>query len=171
MKRAEHEYNSGTFWHQLPGMKRDMLTTESLANIKDIYFLRLRTILLSTLWRGMETMHHIKYQDILSGFRMSTSYTFQYDLAKFCVINSVSYDHCDPSIFTVLTCPSSKPVSCYTIADWYLMIVDVQGTAIADFVIFPPRWSVAENTFRPPYYHRNCMSEFMGLILGRYVQR
>ena len=57
----------------------------------------------------------------------------------------------DPSIFTVLTCPSLKP-----------------GVAIADFVIFPPRWSVAENTFRPPYYHRNCMSEFMGLIFGSY---
>jgi len=76
---------------------------------------------------------------------------YKYNLANFCVINSVSYDHCDPSIFTVLTCPSSKP-----------------GTAIADFVIFPPRWSVAEDTFRPPYYHRNCMSEFMGLILGKY---
>jgi len=76
---------------------------------------------------------------------------YKYDLANFCVINSVSFDHCDPSIFTVLTCPSSKP-----------------GTAIADFVIFPPRWSVSENTFRPPYYHRNCMSEFMGLILGKY---
>jgi len=76
---------------------------------------------------------------------------YKYDLANYCVINSVSFDHCDPSIFTVLTCPSSKP-----------------GTAIADFVIFPPRWSVAENTFRPPYYHRNCMSEFMGLILGKY---
>lgn len=57
----------------------------------------------------------------------------------------------DPSIFTVLTCQSEKP-----------------GTAIADFVIFPPRWSVQEHTFRPPYYHRNCMSEFMGLILGEY---
>ena len=57
----------------------------------------------------------------------------------------------DPSIFTVLTCPSVK-----------------EGTAILDFVIFPPRWSVADHTFRPPYYHRNCMSEFMGLILGNY---
>lgn len=76
---------------------------------------------------------------------------YKYDLAKFNTINTVSYDHCDPSIFTVLTCPSTKP-----------------GTAIADFVIFPPRWSVAENTFRPPYYHRNCMSEFMGLITGKY---
>ncbi|KAM7352857.1 homogentisate 1,2-dioxygenase [Cochliomyia hominivorax] len=76
---------------------------------------------------------------------------YKYDLSKFNVINSVSFDHCDPSIFTVLTCPSSR-----------------YGTAIADFVIFPPRWSVQEHTFRPPYYHRNCMSEFMGLILGRY---
>ncbi|XP_055706109.1 homogentisate 1,2-dioxygenase isoform X2 [Phlebotomus papatasi] len=76
---------------------------------------------------------------------------YKYSLADFMVINSVSFDHCDPSIFTVLTCPSSKP-----------------GTAIADFVIFPPRWSVQEHTFRPPYYHRNCMSEFMGLIFGSY---
>ncbi|XP_015607996.1 homogentisate 1,2-dioxygenase [Cephus cinctus] len=76
---------------------------------------------------------------------------YKYDLDRFMVINSVSFDHCDPSIFTVLTCPSLKP-----------------GTAIADFVIFPPRWSVQEHTFRPPYYHRNCMSEFMGLIKGRY---
>ncbi|KAH8323252.1 hypothetical protein KR067_003777, partial [Drosophila pandora] len=76
---------------------------------------------------------------------------YKYDLAKFMVINSVSFDHCDPSIFTVLTCPSLRA-----------------GTAIADFVIFPPRWSVQEHTFRPPYYHRNCMSEFMGLILGKY---
>lgn len=61
---------------------------------------------------------------------------YKYDLGKFMVINSVSFDHCDPSIFTVLTCPSLRP-----------------GTAIADFVIFPPRWSVQEHTFRPPYYH------------------
>ncbi|XP_033229389.1 homogentisate 1,2-dioxygenase isoform X2 [Belonocnema kinseyi] len=63
---------------------------------------------------------------------------YKYNLDRFMVINSVSFDHCDPSIFTVLTCPSTKP-----------------GTAIADFVIFPPRWSVQEHTFRPPYYHRN----------------
>ncbi|XP_074594386.1 homogentisate 1,2-dioxygenase [Brevipalpus obovatus] len=75
----------------------------------------------------------------------------KYDLRLFNVMNTVSFDHPDPSIFTVLTCPSTKP-----------------GVAIADFVIFPPRWSVAENTFRPPYYHRNCMSEFMGLITGNY---
>ncbi|XP_071112833.1 homogentisate 1,2-dioxygenase-like isoform X1 [Haliotis cracherodii] len=76
---------------------------------------------------------------------------YKYDLSKFMVINAVAYDHADPSIFTVLTCPSLKP-----------------GTAVADFVIFPPRWSVQEHTFRPPYYHRNCMSEFMGLIYGAY---
>ncbi|CAN8017787.1 unnamed protein product, partial [Ixodes persulcatus] len=76
---------------------------------------------------------------------------YKYDLDNFMTINTVSFDHCDPSIFTVLTCPSMKP-----------------GTAIADFVIFPPRWAVAERTFRPPYYHRNCMSEFMGLITGKY---
>nr|ALJ76675.1 homogentisate 1,2-dioxygenase [Epicauta chinensis] len=76
---------------------------------------------------------------------------YKYDLSKFMVINSVSFDHCDPSIFTVLTCQSDR-----------------KGTAIADFVIFPPRWSVQEHTFRPPYYHRNCMSEFMGLIYGEY---
>ncbi|KAH7723819.1 homogentisate 1,2-dioxygenase-like isoform X1 [Aphelenchoides avenae] len=76
---------------------------------------------------------------------------YKYDLRKFMVINTVSFDHCDPSIFTVLTAPSLKP-----------------GVAIADFVIFPPRWGVAERTFRPPYYHRNCMSEYMGLIVGSY---
>lgn len=76
---------------------------------------------------------------------------YKYDLTNFMVINSVSFDHCDPSIFTVLTCQS-----------------DIKGTAIADFVIFPPRWSVQEHTFRPPYYHRNCMAEFMGLIYGKY---
>ncbi|KAL3882991.1 hypothetical protein ACJMK2_029292 [Sinanodonta woodiana] len=76
---------------------------------------------------------------------------FKYDLRKFMAINTVTFDHPDPSIFTVLTCQSTKP-----------------GVAVADFVIFPPRWGVAEHTFRPPYYHRNCMSEFMGLITGTY---
>ncbi|KAI8870220.1 GD23768 [Ramicandelaber brevisporus] len=76
---------------------------------------------------------------------------YKYDLAKFCVVNSVSFDHLDPSIFTVLTVKSAHP-----------------GTAIADFVIFPPRWEVQNHTFRPPYFHRNCMSEFMGLIHGEY---
>jgi homogentisate 1,2-dioxygenase len=75
----------------------------------------------------------------------------KYDLARFCVINSVSFDHPDPSIFTVLTSPSDTP-----------------GTANCDFAIFPPRWMVAEHTFRPPWFHRNFMNEFMGLIRGQY---
>ncbi|WP_338243605.1 homogentisate 1,2-dioxygenase [Aurantiacibacter hainanensis] len=75
----------------------------------------------------------------------------RYDLARFNTINTVSFDHPDPSIFTVLTSPSDTP-----------------GTANCDFVIFPPRWMVAEDTFRPPWFHRNVMSEFMGLVHGVY---
>jgi homogentisate 1,2-dioxygenase len=78
-------------------------------------------------------------------------YPYKYDLARFNALNSVSFDHPDPSIFTVLTSPS-----------------DTVGTANVDFVIFPPRWMVAERTFRPPYFHRNVMSEFMGLVRGAY---
>ncbi|TGZ77849.1 homogentisate 1,2-dioxygenase [Ascodesmis nigricans] len=78
-------------------------------------------------------------------------YPMKYDLGRFNTIGTISYDHPDPSIFTVLTLPSAVP-----------------GTAVADFVIFPPRWLVGQNTFRPPWYHRNCMSEFMGLISGGY---
>ncbi len=75
----------------------------------------------------------------------------KYDTANFMVIGSISFDHPDPSIFTVLTSPSDTP-----------------GTANCDFVIFPPRWLVMEDTFRPPWYHRNFMSEFMGLVHGQY---
>ncbi len=75
----------------------------------------------------------------------------RYDLTRFNAINTVSFDHPDPSIFTVLTSPSDTP-----------------GTANCDFVIFPPRWMVAEDSFRPPWFHRNVMSEFMGLITGAY---
>ena len=75
----------------------------------------------------------------------------KYDTARFMTIGSISHDHPDPSIFTVLTSPSDTP-----------------GTANCDFVIFPPRWLVAEDTFRPPWYHRNVMSEFMGLVYGQY---
>jgi homogentisate 1,2-dioxygenase len=78
-------------------------------------------------------------------------YPYKYDLGRFNTIGTISFDHPDPSIFTVLTGPS-----------------DHAGTAIADFVIFPPRWLVGEDTFRPPWYHRNTMSEFMGLIHGDY---
>ena len=76
---------------------------------------------------------------------------YKYDLAKFNCINSVSFDHPDPSIYTVLTAPSA-----------------VAGTANVDFAIFPPRWLVAEHTFRPPWFHRNRMNEFMGLVFGQY---
>ena len=76
---------------------------------------------------------------------------YKYDLATFSPVGAILFDHPDPSIFTVLTAPSGE-----------------EGTANVDFVIFPPRWLVAEDTFRPPWYHRNIMSEFMGLIKGRY---
>lgn len=76
---------------------------------------------------------------------------YRYDLRRFNTIGSISFDHPDPSIFTVLTSPSSEP-----------------GVANCDFVIFPDRWLVAENTFRPPWYHRNVMSEYMGLVYGQY---
>jgi len=76
---------------------------------------------------------------------------YVYDLARFNTLGTVSFDHPDPSIFTVLTAPSDTP-----------------GTANCDFVIFPPRWLVAEHTFRPPWFHRNYMNEFMGLVHGVY---
>lgn len=76
---------------------------------------------------------------------------YRYDLARFNVMGTVSFDHPDPSIFTVLTSPSGQP-----------------GVANCDFAIFPTRWMVAEDTFRPPWFHRNVMSEYMGLISGSY---
>ncbi len=76
---------------------------------------------------------------------------YRYDLRRFNAIGSISFDHPDPSIFTVLTAPSDTP-----------------GTANLDFAIFPPRWLVAQDTFRPPWFHRNVASEFMGLVHGAY---
>jgi homogentisate 1,2-dioxygenase len=76
---------------------------------------------------------------------------YKYDLRRFSPVGAISFDHPDPSIFSVLTAPS-----------------ETHGTANVDFVIFPERWAVAENTFRPPWYHRNIMSEFMGLVYGVY---
>src|ERR1700761_8813707 len=76
---------------------------------------------------------------------------YKYDTANYMVIGTISHDHPDPSIFTVLTSPSESP-----------------GLANCDFVIFAPRWLVGENTFRPPWYHRNIMSEYMGLVTGEY---
>ncbi|MFC7516638.1 homogentisate 1,2-dioxygenase [Herbaspirillum sp. GCM10030257] len=76
---------------------------------------------------------------------------YKYDLRRFNTIGSISYDHPDPSIFLVLQSPSDTP-----------------GVDAIDFVIFPPRWLAAESTFRPPWFHRNVASEFMGLIHGAY---
>ena len=76
---------------------------------------------------------------------------YKYDLRRFSPVGPLLFDHADPSIFTTLTSPSETP-----------------GTANIDFVLFPDRWMVAENTFRPPWYHMNIMSEFMGLIYGVY---
>jgi homogentisate 1,2-dioxygenase len=76
---------------------------------------------------------------------------YKYELARFNVIGSISFDHPDPSIFSVLTAPSDLP-----------------GAATVDFAIFPPRWLVGEDTFRPPWFHRNVMTEFMGLLYGQY---
>jgi homogentisate 1,2-dioxygenase len=98
------------------------------------------------LWRTLQTRTPF---DVVAWHGNLTP--LKYDTANFMVIGSISFDHPDPSIFTVLTSPSDTP-----------------GTANCDFVIFPPRWMVAEDTFRPPWYHRNLMSEFMGLVYGQY---
>jgi len=76
---------------------------------------------------------------------------YKYDLARFSPVGALLFDHPDPSIFCVLTAPSER-----------------EGTANVDFLIFPERWLVAEHTFRPPWFHMNVMSEFMGLVHGRY---
>ena len=76
---------------------------------------------------------------------------YKYDLRTFSPVGAILFDHPDPSIFTVLTAPSGEA-----------------GTANIDFVIFPERWLVAEHSFRPPWYHMNIMSEFMGLLYGQY---
>ncbi|WP_299936085.1 homogentisate 1,2-dioxygenase [uncultured Pelagimonas sp.] len=75
----------------------------------------------------------------------------KYDLKTYCPVGSILFDHPDPSIFTVLTAPSG-----------------VEGTANIDFVLFRERWMVMEDTFRPPWYHKNIMSELMGNIYGQY---
>lgn len=99
-----------------------------------------------------EWFYTVRDSSVFDVVAWSGNYTpYKYDLTKFCPVNAVLYDHMDPSIFTVLTCPSAEP-----------------GVAVADFVIFPPRYAVQEDTFRPPYYHRNCMSEYMGNIVGEY---
>jgi homogentisate 1,2-dioxygenase len=76
---------------------------------------------------------------------------YKYDLRRFNAMGSISYDHPDPSVFLVLHSPSDTP-----------------GTSNLDFVVFPPRWLAMEHTFRPPWFHRNVASEYMGLIRGVY---
>ena len=78
-----------------------------------------------------------------------TFYPYKYDLARFSVLGSLLFDHPDPSIFTVLTAPSNRD----------------PGTSVVDFAIIPPRWNMMEDTYWPPYYHRNTMSEFSGPIV------
>lgn len=99
-----------------------------------------------TLWAA--TLDHSPF-DVVAWHGNAVPY--KYDLALFNTIGTVSFDHPDPSIFTVLTSPSA-----------------VAGVANVDFVIFPPRWMVAEHTFRPPWFHRNVMNECMGLVHGEY---
>jgi homogentisate 1,2-dioxygenase len=99
-----------------------------------------------SLWRA--TLDHAPL-DVIAWHGNSVPY--KYDLFRFNAIGTISYDHPDPSIYTVLTSPSA-----------------VRGQANIDFVIFPPRWLVGEDTFRPPWYHRNLMSELMGLVTGVY---
>jgi homogentisate 1,2-dioxygenase len=101
---------------------------------------------LGELWST--TLAHSPF-DVVAWHGNNVPYT--YDLRRFNTLGSISYDHPDPSIFTVLTAPGAT-----------------HGQANVDFVIFPPRWMVAENTFRPPWFHRNLMNEFMGLIDGAY---
>ncbi|KAH9874017.1 hypothetical protein IAQ61_004645 [Plenodomus lingam] len=79
---------------------------------------------------------------------------YKYDLTKFSSQNSTSIDHTDPSIFTVLTAKSRDPL-----------------TPLADFLWFGPRWDVATNTFRLPYFHRNSASEFLACLYGQGLGR
>ncbi|WP_104493788.1 homogentisate 1,2-dioxygenase [Paracoccus denitrificans] len=76
---------------------------------------------------------------------------YKYDLRTYSPVGAILFDHPDPSIFTVLTAPSGQ-----------------EGTANIDFVLFRERWMVAEHSFRPPWYHKNIMSELMGNIYGIY---
>ncbi|GAB0490686.1 hypothetical protein MMPV_001923 [Pyropia vietnamensis] len=102
-----------------------------------------------TLWQAPYRAGHTPF-DVVAWHGNHLPYTF--DLADYCPVNAVLYDHLDPSIFTVLTVPSGT----------------APGVAVLDVVVFPPRWSVAEHTLRAPYLHRNGMSEFMGLLRGVY---
>lgn len=124
---------------------RDFLTPVSAYEEKEGKF-KLITKFLGNLW-GADISH--SPLDVVAWHGNYAPY--KYDLKLFQAVNTVSFDHSDPSIFTVLTSPSPQI-----------------GSGNVDFVIFPERWLVAEDTFRPPYFHRNYMSEFMGLVFGLY---
>jgi len=102
-------------------------------------------------WGGEFHLTHIDHSPLDVVAWHGNYAPYKYDLSTFSPVGALLFDHPDPSIFTVLTSPSGE-----------------EGVANIDFVIFPPRWTVAEHTFRPPWYHRNIMSEFMGLIHGTY---
>lgn len=136
---------------------RGLIGANGLANERDFYYPRAQfeeQEQTAELWCKFDgelycaELQHSPF-DVVAWCGNSAPYG--YDLAHFNVINSVSFDHPDPSIFTVLSSPSP-----------------LAGIANCDFVIFPPRWLVSEHSFRPPYFHRNIMSEFMGLIRGEY---
>ncbi len=106
---------------------------------------------LTTKWAGALYQCALEYSPLDVVAWHGNYAPYKYDLRLFSPVGAIASDHPDPSIFTVLTAPSES-----------------EGTANIDFVIFPERWLVAEGTFRPPWYHRNIMSEFMGLIYGVY---
>ena len=106
---------------------------------------------LTVKWGGELHRTQTDYSPLDVGAWHGNYYPYKYDLRRYSPVGAILFDHPDPSIFTVLTSPSETP-----------------GTANIDFVIFPERWLVGENTFRPPWYHRNIMSEFMGLVYGVY---
>lgn len=110
-----------------------------------------RKCALSVKWGGMLWTTELEHSPLDVVAWHGNYAPYKYDLRRFSPVGPLLFDHADPSIFTVMTSPS-----------------ETAGTANIDFVCFPERWMVAENTFRPPWYHMNCMSEFMGLIYGQY---
>ncbi|HXY58159.1 MAG TPA: homogentisate 1,2-dioxygenase [Methylocystis sp.] len=106
---------------------------------------------LTTKWGGRFFTSEIRHSPLDVVAWHGNYAPYKYCLRDFCPVGAILYDHPDPSIFTVLTSPS-----------------DEAGVGNVDFAIFSERWLVAEHTFRPPWYHRNVMSEFMGLIEGQY---
>jgi homogentisate 1,2-dioxygenase len=151
-------YNASGF--QLP--ERGLIGSNGLANDRDFLYPTAACIVdqesyrqSSTIWTKCGSKLFEKSTDH-SPFNVVAWHgnylPYKYNLKRFCAVGSVSFDHLDPSIYTVLTCPT-----------------DHTGTAMCDFVIFPPRILASDsNTLRPPWFHRNTMSEYMGLIEGEY---